>query len=81
MNRKMQPAEARSARATVSDERINLVRAFAQRVWENDADAEEWLNRRHLELQDATPISLLGTEEGCRRVEAVLAALEYGFPV
>jgi putative toxin-antitoxin system antitoxin component (TIGR02293 family) len=61
--------------------RVEHVLSFATSIWENEAAATSWLNRPHMELRDATPISLLGTEAGGRAVEWVLAALEYGFPV
>ena len=41
----------------------------------------EWLEAPHFELGGVSPASLLGTEAGVRKVEAILAALEYGFPV
>jgi uncharacterized protein (DUF2384 family) len=34
-----------------------------------------------VELGQASPYALLNTESGGRRVENLLAALEYGFPV
>jgi putative toxin-antitoxin system antitoxin component (TIGR02293 family) len=61
--------------------RLEHVLSFATNIWEDEAAAARWLNRPHLELRGATPISLLKTEAGGRAVEAVLAALEYGFPV
>jgi putative toxin-antitoxin system antitoxin component (TIGR02293 family) len=61
--------------------RLDHVLAVAERVWGNDGDATEWLNSPHPELQGATPFSLLRTEAGGRAVEALLTALEFGFPV
>jgi len=61
--------------------RLSHVLAFAERVWGNEADAVEWLNSPHPELQGAAPFSLLKTEAGGRAVEALLAALAFGFPV
>jgi putative toxin-antitoxin system antitoxin component (TIGR02293 family) len=61
--------------------RLEHVLSFATNIWEDEAAAARWLNRPHLELRGATPISLLKTEAGGRAVESVLAALEYGFPV
>ncbi len=54
---------------------------MAESIWGNEADAAEWLNNPHPELRGATPYSLLKTEAGGRVVEALLGALEYGFPV
>lgn len=61
--------------------RLSHVLSLAERVWGNEADATEWLNGPHPELQGATPLSLLRTEAGGRAVEALLGALEFGFPV
>jgi putative toxin-antitoxin system antitoxin component (TIGR02293 family) len=61
--------------------RLEHVLSFATSIWENESAAARWLNRPHMELRGATPISLLKTEAGGRAVESVLAALEYGFPV
>jgi putative toxin-antitoxin system antitoxin component (TIGR02293 family) len=60
--------------------RLRRVLEWAARIWDSENDAAEWLARPHLELGGATPYSLLRTEAGGRAVEAVLAALEYGFP-
>lgn len=61
--------------------RLSHILSMAERVWGNEADATEWLNSPHAELQGSTPLSLLKTEAGGRAIEALLAALEYGFPV
>ncbi len=57
------------------------VSEFALRVWGNAEDARRWLNRPHMELGGKTPNSLLNSNEGIEAVEALLAALEFGFPV
>jgi putative toxin-antitoxin system antitoxin component (TIGR02293 family) len=61
--------------------RLSHVLSIAERVWGNETDATEWLNGPHPELHGATPLSLLKTEAGGRAVEALLGALEFGFPV
>jgi putative toxin-antitoxin system antitoxin component (TIGR02293 family) len=61
--------------------RLSSVLSLAERVWGNEADATEWLNSPHPELRGETPLSLLRTEAGGRAVEALLGALEFGFPV
>jgi len=61
--------------------RLNRVFAFAEKVWGNEKDAADWMNRPHLELGGATPYSMLRTEAGGHAVMNVLVALEYGFPV
>jgi putative toxin-antitoxin system antitoxin component (TIGR02293 family) len=67
--------------ASQTTARLAHILALAESVWGNEADAAEWLNGPHPELRGATPYSLLKTEAGGRTVEALLAALEYGFPV
>ncbi len=68
-------------RASQTAERLDRILSFAIHVWGDESSATRWLNRPHLELRGATPISLLETEAGGRAVEAILGALEYGFPV
>jgi putative toxin-antitoxin system antitoxin component (TIGR02293 family) len=53
----------------------------AERIWRSEAEAIRFLLRPHVELGQAAPYALLNTESGGRRVENLLAALEYGFPV
>jgi putative toxin-antitoxin system antitoxin component (TIGR02293 family) len=67
--------------ASQTTARLSHVLSIAERVWGNETDATEWLNNPHGELQGATPLSLLKTEAGGRAVEALLGALEFGFPV
>jgi len=55
--------------------------AFAERVWQDKTDALNWLGNPHAELDGAIPAAILDGEGGKGRVENVLAALEYGFPV
>jgi putative toxin-antitoxin system antitoxin component (TIGR02293 family) len=61
--------------------RLNHVFEFAQRIWGNERDAAGWLAAPHVELNGATPYSMLRTEAGGRVVESLLGAIEYGFPV
>jgi putative toxin-antitoxin system antitoxin component (TIGR02293 family) len=67
--------------ASQTTARLAHILAVAESIWGNEADAAEWLNNPHPELRGATPYSLLKTEAGGRMVEALLGALEYGFPV
>jgi putative toxin-antitoxin system antitoxin component (TIGR02293 family) len=69
------------AQASQTTARLSYVLAMAERVWGNEADAIEWLTSPHAELRGASPFSMLKTEAGGRAVEALLAALEFGFPV
>jgi len=61
--------------------RLSRVFSFAEKVWGNEKDAADWMNRPHMELGGATPYSMLRTEAGGHAVLNVLVALEYGFPV
>lgn len=54
---------------------------FATRTWKQETDAIDWLLSPHMELNGATPYSLLRTESGGRAVDSLMAALEYGFSV
>ena len=67
--------------ASQTTARLDHVLRLAERIWGNEGDAAEWLNSPHPELGGAPPFSLLKTEAGGRAVEALLAALEFGFPV
>jgi len=67
--------------ASQSVARLSHILSIAQRVWGNERDATEWLNSPHPELRGATPLSFLRTESGARAIEALLGALEFGFPV
>src|ERR1700749_378674 len=80
-------ASWKRARATLGPQasqtaaRLSHVLAIAERVWGNETDATTWLNNPHAELKGATPLSMLRTEAGGRAVQALLGALEFGFPV
>jgi len=50
----------------------------ATEVLGNKQDALRWLGTPVRGLAFATPISLLGTEEGARRVSDVLGQMEHG---
>jgi putative toxin-antitoxin system antitoxin component (TIGR02293 family) len=63
------------------DIRASRLVSTARRIWGDPANTSEWLNNSHPELGGASPASLLRTEEGCMKVEALLGALEFGFPV
>ena len=67
--------------ASQTTARLNHVFKFAQRIWGNERDAAGWLAAPHIELDGATPYSMLRTEAGGRVVESLLGAIEYGFPV
>ena len=57
------------------------IRSLAVDVWENPADAEEFLITPHGLLDGQTPLAASRTPEGAKRVREILLALEYGLPV
>lgn len=60
-------------------ERVARIVAAARAVW-GDLDARTFLNAPHPLLERRTPLATARTEAGARRVEAILAALEWGLP-
>jgi putative toxin-antitoxin system antitoxin component (TIGR02293 family) len=73
--------KALGPQASQTTARLSHVFEFARRIWGNERDAAEWLAAPHMELGGATPYSMVRTEAGGRVVEALLGAIEYGFPV
>jgi putative toxin-antitoxin system antitoxin component (TIGR02293 family) len=75
----------RRSRLTLAEsertERLARVIAAAEYVWDDRADAREWLNRPHPELGHKSPLQSAMTELGARQVEELLAKLFYGLPV
>lgn len=61
-------------------ERLARVAALADTVWGNREDARRWLSTPHPELDGETPLEMAFSELGARRVEEVLARIEYGLP-
>lgn len=59
----------------------NQILSQATQIWGSQHEATAWLNQPHPELQDQTPNALLGTEACIDRVENLLAALDFGFPI
>lgn len=59
-------------------ERLARVIAHAEYVWDNPADAQEWMKKPHPELGGKTPIETSMTELGARQVEVVLDSMFYG---
>jgi uncharacterized protein (DUF2384 family) len=57
------------------------IRSLAVGVWEDAADAEEFLITPHGLLDGQTPLAASRTPEGAKRVREILLALEYGLPV
>ena len=62
-------------------ERVARVLATAEHVWDDRAQAREWMSAPHRELNGKTPLEAARTELGARRVEDVLEKLFFGLPV
>jgi DNA-binding protein HU-beta len=77
------PQPAATERGVRSNERAaeEELRSLAVGVWENPADAEEFLITPHGLLEGQTPLAASRTAEGAKRVREILLALEYGLPV
>jgi putative toxin-antitoxin system antitoxin component (TIGR02293 family) len=62
-------------------ERLARVFATALHVWDDAADAREFLHTPHRLLGERSPLDVAMTELGARRVEELLWQLFYGLPV
>lgn len=62
-------------------ERLARALAAAEQVWDDRAQAREWMNKPHRELDGRTPLETARTELGARRVETLLDKLYFGLPV
>jgi putative toxin-antitoxin system antitoxin component (TIGR02293 family) len=58
--------------------RIARIQAMANEVLGDRRKANHWLRRANGALAGRTPLSLLDTEEGGKRVEAVLGRIAHG---
>ena len=54
----------------------SYVTKLAARVFGDPAKAEHWLNRPSVQLGGRTPMAMLATEDGARRVEELLAQVD-----
>ena len=54
----------------------SYVTELAARVFGDRAKAEHWLNRPSVQLGGRTPMAMLATEDGARRVEELLAQVD-----
>src|SRR4051812_10031940 len=61
-------------------ERLARIFATALHVWDDEADAREFLNTPHPLLDGRSPLDVAMTEIGARRVEELLWQLFYGLP-
>jgi putative toxin-antitoxin system antitoxin component (TIGR02293 family) len=79
------PTRARRTRLKVVEservERLARVMALAEAVWENEEDARAFMHEPHPLLEERSPLDVAATELGARRVEELLAKLEYSLPV
>jgi putative toxin-antitoxin system antitoxin component (TIGR02293 family) len=80
--RTLKHRRARHQRLSVdeSDKLARLVRVFqqAERTFGDPAIARDWLDTPKKRFDDRTPIQMLRTEVGARRVEEMLGQIEYG---
>jgi len=52
------------------------VMRIAERVFGDPAQARHWLNRPSVQLGGRAPLEVLGSEDGARRVEELLAQID-----
>ena len=62
-------------------ERLARITAFAQFVWDDEADVREFMTTPHPMLDGKTPAEMAATDLGARQVEDILSSLTYGLPV
>ena len=62
-------------------ERLARVIASAEIVWDDRADAKDWLLTPHPELNGKRPLDAALSELGARQVEELLDRIYYGVPV
>lgn len=62
-------------------ERLARLVALAERVWDDEDDAREWLTTPHPALEGQKPIEAAVTDLGARRAELILMKGAYGLPV
>jgi putative toxin-antitoxin system antitoxin component (TIGR02293 family) len=58
--------------------RLAVVTAKANQVFESEADAKKWINKKVRSLGGATPKSLIETEQGYDLVIQTLGKIEFG---
>lgn len=58
--------------------RLARLKSYASDIFESQEDAKIWLNENNPALGGDTPIDLMLTDEGTRRVETVLRRIDYG---
>ncbi len=58
------------------DQDAGSLMRLAARVFGDAARARQWLNRPSVQLGGRTPLETLGSEDGFRRVEELLAQID-----
>jgi putative toxin-antitoxin system antitoxin component (TIGR02293 family) len=61
--------------------RFGRIVSLAQRVWEDDSAAEEFLRSPQPLLGGSVPLHLAESEAGRRKVEELLMRLEHSLPL
>ena len=68
-----------SAEESARVARVAGLYAMAREVWGSEAEARDFLHRRHPLLEDRTPLEVaLATDLGARLVEKLLGRLQHG---
>jgi putative toxin-antitoxin system antitoxin component (TIGR02293 family) len=62
-------------------ERLARIAALAQDIWDNEADAREFMTTPHPLLAGKTPADMTVTDLGARKIEDILRSLAFGLPV
>ncbi len=58
--------------------RFERVLQQAEELFEDKSETQRWLSTPKKALEDKTPLEVLGTDAGCRRVEQILMQAAYG---
>jgi DNA-binding protein HU-beta len=67
-------------RAVPLSPHVTEIRSLAEHVWENRADAEQFMTSPHAMLEGKTPEQAAASPAGAERVREILMRLEYGIP-
>jgi putative toxin-antitoxin system antitoxin component (TIGR02293 family) len=60
-------------------ERFSRVMDSAERVYEGRERAQQWLNKPNPRFDGRAPVGMLDSDDGARRVEALLGQIDEGF--
>jgi putative toxin-antitoxin system antitoxin component (TIGR02293 family) len=78
LNRKLSDKSPLPIQYSEKLERLARIYAFALEVWGLEADAREFMSKKHPMLDDRTPFAACMTELGARQVEQILGRLLFG---